>query len=379
MMVQPLTTFSAANEESGGLASSAPARGMKIVGIGAGIPLVFEALGGDFSALCAECGVDPETFSDPRNIIAVEVFARILHLGARRLNVPCFGLMVGARMEVAWLGVLGEAMRVCDTLGEALRLLDAHFQVNTRGLRLQFHEERDAGYLALGLYEPLQQGAAQSLDIAVAAAVQLVRKICDTNIAPLEVRLPRRRPPDIEPYRAILRCPVRFDAPEAVIAFRPESLVRRLPGANPALRAALERLMRQREAAEPLGFEEELRRTVRPGIIGGRVFSDAVAGQFSVDRRTMNRRLSADGKSFKNVVEDLRYSLACQLLDDTNLPLAEIAAALEFAEAASFTRAFHRWSGMAPGVWRSRKAASRLDDRADVTEERPAGSQSIAP
>jgi AraC-like DNA-binding protein len=67
--------------------------------------------------------------------------------------------------------------------------------------------------------------------------------------------------------------------------------------------------------------------------------------------------LRPSGKSFKGVAEDLRYMVACQLLDDTNLPMGEIAAALDFAEAASFTRAFRRWSGMAPGAWRTRPAA----------------------
>ena len=336
------------------LPAVAPARGMKIVGIGAAIPAAVEALGGSLPALCAESGLRPDVFADYRNIIPVDAFARILHLGALQLNTPCFGLLVGARLEFASLGILGEATRVCDTLSDALRILDAHFQINTRGLRIRFHEDGDAGYLTFGLYESLHQGAAQSIDIAIAAAVQLVRMICDSAIVPLEVRLPRRAPSDVEPYQALFRCPVRFNASEGVVVFRPESLRRRLPGSQPALRVALERMIRQREAATRLDFEEELRRALRSEIVGTRSCSDTVADRFAIDRRTMNRRLRPSGKSFKGVAEDLRFDVACQLLDDTNLHLGEIATALDFAEAGSFTRAFQRWSGMAPGSWRSR-------------------------
>jgi AraC-like DNA-binding protein len=335
-------------------AALVPERGMKILGIGAAIPTVVEALGGSLPALCAESGLDPEVFADYRNIIPVDAFARVLHLGALQLRAPCFGLLVGASLKFQSLGILGEAMRVCDTLAEALRVLDAHFQINTRGMRIRFLEERDAGHLTFGVYEPLHQGASQSIDIAIAAAVQLVRMICDSPIVPLEIRLPRRAPVDVEPYNALFRCPVRFNAPEGVVVFRSESLRRRLPGSQPALRVALERMIRQREAAARLDFEEELRSLLRPEIVGARSFSDTVAGQFAVDRRTMNRRLRPSGKSFKGVAEDLRFIVACQLLDDTNLHLGEIAAALDFAEAGSFTRAFHRWSGMAPGAWRGR-------------------------
>lgn len=332
---------------------------MKIVGVGAAIPAVVEGLGGSLPALCAESGLEPDTLSNHLNLVSVEAFARLLHLAARELNSPCFGLLVGARMELRSLGILGEAMRVCETLRDALRVLDAHFQINTRGVRLRFYEDRDAGYLAFGLYEPLVLGAAQGIDITIAAAIQLMRKICCSPVVPIAVKLPRRTPDNVEPYRALFRCPVEFNAAEGLVVLRLESLRRRLPGADLALRAALERVIKQREAAMPLDFEEEVRRTLRPEIVGGRHFSEAVAGRFAIDRRTMNRRLRPSGKSFKGVAEELRYMVACQLLEDTNLQLGEIAAALDFAEPASFTRAFQRWSGMAPGAWRSRPTSLR--------------------
>jgi hypothetical protein len=56
-----------------------------------------------------------------------------------------------------------------------------------------------------------------------------VRQICRSAVVPLEIRLPRRAPNDIEPYRALFRCPLRFDAPEGAVIFRSETLRRRLP------------------------------------------------------------------------------------------------------------------------------------------------------
>jgi AraC-like DNA-binding protein len=353
---------------------------MKIVGVGVGIPAVVEALGGNLAALCAEAGLDPGIFSDHRNVLPVDAFGRLLHLAARQLSSPCFGLLVGARTEVYALGVLGETMRVCDTLRDALRVLDAHFQLNTRGMRIRFDDDRDAGYLTFGMYEPLLLGVAQSIDVAVAAAVQVVRKICCSEIVPLEVGLPRRAPSDIEPYHALFRCPVRFNAAEAVVSLRPESLRRRLPGAQPAVRAALERSIRRRESVSPLDFEEEVRRALRPEIVGARSFSDTVAERFDIDRRTMNRRLRPSGRSFKGVAEDLRDIVARQLLDDTNLQLGEIAAALDFAEPASFTRAFQRWSGMAPGAWRDRPPDLRpASPPSSPSNARPAPSAGTVP
>ena len=42
----------------------------------------------------------------------------------------------------------------------------------------------------------------------------------------------------------------------------------------------------------------------------------------------MNRRLKSTGKSFKGVADELRYQVACQLLDDTSLQLTNLPAGL---------------------------------------------------
>jgi AraC-like DNA-binding protein len=222
---------------------------------------------------------------------------------------------------------------------------------------LEFRRDRDVGQLSYAPYEALDLGAAQAGDMAMSATVKLVREICGRAIVPLEVRLPRRAPDDIEPYRTFFRCPVRFNEPEAVVVFHSETLRRPLPGAQPALRAALEHMMKQREAIAPLGFEEELRRAMRLKVVNARAPSTTIARQFDIDRRTINRRLKVSGSSFKVVADEMRYMVACQLLEDTELHVGEIAAALDFAEAASFTRAFQRWAGVAPGAWRARSAA----------------------
>ena len=60
--------------------------------------------------------------------------------------------------------------------------------------------------------------------------------------------------------------------------------------------------------------------------------------------------------SFKALIDATRYDMARQLLRDTRLPVAEIAAALDYSEPAAFNRAFRRWSGTVPLAWRARNA-----------------------
>ena len=62
--------------------------------------------------------------------------------------------------------------------------------------------------------------------------------------------------------------------------------------------------------------------------------------------------------AFREVLEDVRFEAASQLMTLTELPLDDIADALGYAGVSPFTRAFRRRAGAAPGQWR-REAIDR--------------------
>ena len=69
--------------------------------------------------------------------------------------------------------------------------------------------------------------------------------------------------------------------------------------------------------------------------------------------RTLSRRLEAFGTSYQALLDEGRFEIARQMLADTELEVGQIAAALDYADASAFTRAFRRWSGTTPGQWRA--------------------------
>jgi AraC-like DNA-binding protein len=73
--------------------------------------------------------------------------------------------------------------------------------------------------------------------------------------------------------------------------------------------------------------------------------------------RTLHRRLTEQGTSFRRVVADVRRELAERYLHERKLAIGEIAFLLGFSEASALHRAFKRWTGHAPLAFR--QAASR--------------------
>ena len=79
-----------------------------------------------------------------------------------------------------------------------------------------------------------------------------------------------------------------------------------------------------------------------------------VASLYSVSRRTLSRHLKAEGRTFRQIANEVRGEIACMLLDKTDLSVGQIAEVMNYSENSTFTRASRRWSGQSPSAWGSR-------------------------
>lgn len=84
---------------------------------------------------------------------------------------------------------------------------------------------------------------------------------------------------------------------------------------------------------------------------------DWVAAKLGTTRRSLQRQLSVHGTTFNGLVERILYRHARALLGEDALSVTEIALRLGYADPAHFTRAFRRWSGVAPSAYRAMAAS----------------------
>jgi AraC-like DNA-binding protein len=104
-----------------------------------------------------------------------------------------------------------------------------------------------------------------------------------------------------------------------------------------------------------MSFADLVRAALHQMVLSGTSSAHNVALLFGIHERTLRKRLTAEGTSLQSLVSQTRFELAKQLLENTELPLSEIASALHFADAAVFSRAFRNWSNTNPRHWRARR------------------------
>lgn len=315
---------------------------------------------------------------DAADASSFAALGRLTALCAERTRCPHFGLMVGQRTTLASFGLLGLLMRHSETIGDALRGLEAHHGLLNRGAVISLSTNGSLALVSYAPYEPDIAGIGLHCERAIAAVTQALRALGDANWAPDEVLLPRVQPTDRQPYAQFFQAPVRFDQEIAALVV-PASLLRQpIRDAHPLTRMSVERRLRQIEASILPDAADDLRRRLRVTMADQHLSAEQVARAMAIHRRTLSRRLKAEGTSFRLVARETRLAIAAQLLVDTDLSLAQISAALEFSEPSAFTHAFRRWTGMTPSVWRQERRTPQQTDHKHTSLSQDAYSQSEA-
>jgi len=266
-------------------------------------------------------------------------------------------------------------MRNSTTVGEALRALLLHLYLHDRGaVPILIH--LDASYVLLGysIYRHGTPGTAHLYDVAIAIGYRVLKAICGATWKPAHVQFSHARPEDPRPYRRLLGPNVRFDAEVSGIVFAASWLDHAIPGADPNLRELVMSAIKQARANSTMSFADIVRGALHQMVLSGTSAAETVALLFGIHERTLRKRLTAEGTSLQELVSQTRFEIATQLLENTELPLSDIASALHFADAAIFSRAFRGWSKTSPREWRIRRvrnAATRADKPGQGAVSRP--------
>jgi AraC-like DNA-binding protein len=199
-----------------------------------------------------------------------------------------------------------------------------------------------------------------SNEYALASALHHARQLAQRRIAPSRVWFAHPRPPVVEPLHRFFGTPrVAFDRPENGLAFPAEVAALPTSTEDRRLLATAEAMAERalREAPPPADVTRAAARHVREALAQGEASASSIAARMRLSPRTLQRRLAAEGTGFKDLLEAVRRDLAREWVREARFPLTEIAFRLGYGDAASFSRAFRRWTGQAPGAYRRAGAA----------------------
>mgnify|MGYP001821968756 CR=1 FL=1 len=317
-----------------------------------GLPRLLSDLGQDPAPVFREAGFDVRRFSDPDSKVPFIPASRLLARCVAATDCDQLGLLLGKHAEPSSLGVAGFMLRSAPDVRTALEGLVQHLALHDQGGDIVLKTRGDRTIFGYAIHLPGVQATDQIYDLSVTITVKIMRSLCGADWHPDEILLSRRAPSDLAPYRAFFQAPLRFESSHNAIVFSRNWLFLPVPGADPLLHRHLEREAETLHARQQAGLVNELRRVIANSLGTQHSTVTEIASQLHLHERTLNRRLREHGTSFRQELEHVRYDVACRLLAKSDMPLSAIAARLDYLDASAFIRAFKRWSGHPPALWR---------------------------
>lgn len=316
------------------------------------IPAVLESLGIPPARQGEVLGSLAEALADRDRFVPFAEAGALLERCAAASGCAHFGLLVGERADHRDLGLPGLLMAAAPTIGDALMDFAACQLRNSNGAVVFIARADENIFLGYGVYDRSVEGSGHIYDLATAVGVKMLRQLGGPRARASEVMLSRRNPVDRQPYYRILGPSTHFDQPQTTLIIPP--VVAALPVAtrDDAEHARLTSQIRLLLDTHYPEFGARVQHAIRPNLLMGMVSAKEVARQLGVHVRTLNRRLQEEDTTFRDLSQQVRFSVACELLTITDLPISDIASALAYATPAAFVHAFQRWSGMAPSEWR---------------------------
>jgi AraC-like DNA-binding protein len=318
-----------------------------------GIPDLLERFGVDSDSILASAKLRREDLDDHDRSASFADMDRLIGLCVRRTGCKHFGLLLGQSVNLQSFGIAGRLALNASSVGAALRDLASNFVLHDSGGSVGVSIHDGSVTMTYGIHVPGIRHSDHVYDLAVTTMVNVMRQLCGAVWRPDAVLLPRKRPPDIRPYRDWFAAPLRFDSILAGVVFEERCLSRRIANADPLLHALLQEKVLGAIGRQDYSLHGDVRRTIRLLLPEQRCSREDVARSLGLHPRTLGRRLQATGTTFQRLLDESRADLAQQLLRDTHIAIARIAVTLGYRDPTIFTRAFTRWMGRTPSAYRA--------------------------
>ncbi|WP_421717723.1 AraC family transcriptional regulator ligand-binding domain-containing protein [Algiphilus sp.] len=310
----------------------------------------------DLPQLLSGTSLTADRLIDDGTYLSGEEQIRILENALSLSGDPELGLRVGCRLTPAAHGPMGFLASSSPHLLAALYAFQSFLPTRVSFARLTLCQTRTEvqlhAYFDAEMRPDVSRCVAETCATAFFACAEF---IIGRPAHEVETCFSHPNPGAHSRYREVLPGRVVFSSKQMVLRI-PRSVCD-IPNAS-ANRESYRLAQQQCEAllAELRRSPDSLRRQVETVMLshpGSALSEEAAAAALFITKRTLARRLKAEGTGFRQIRDDVLARQARHHLIANRLSVDAIAALLNYHDSANFRRAFKRWFGVSPDQYRN--------------------------
>ncbi len=318
------------------------------------IRLTLDQQGVDSKALFVAAGLELATLNDPNARYPLVNTTRLWKLAVAATNNPNLGLDVGRNINQTTFHALGYSLLASPTLKDCFERLVRYFRIVTDAGELEFSAVGAQYKFVLNPLPGEHQPADEAIDALLSVVIRLCRLLTGRRFQASAVKLRRPAPAETAIFAKVFQAPLEFGASESAIYMSGKLLSDPLPAANAELaRHNDEILSRYLAHFDKQNLANRVHAALVAQLPHGEPAQERIASTLNLSLRNLQRKLSAEGTSYKEILNNTRRDLALSYIRNSRYSVSQITYQLGFSDTSSFSRAFKRWTQQAPSEYRA--------------------------
>lgn len=327
-----------------------------------GVVSLIEANGGDVDSIFGTTSIHLDDLDSPITELSLQQFCLLFTEAAKQTGNDNFGLHFGAQFEPKKLGAIGYAAISSPTLSAALRNMEFYFPAHQNQSSFSLIQDSDILWLSYRILDPRIAERRQDAELSMGMFWNIFRRALGCDWSPLEVRFEHTKPSNGAEHEKVFGAPVLFGRRTNAMAFRRCDLDAIMPDQDPYLFSIIEPFLQSRCKLHdnPETFASIVRNQIKLNLSTTTPTIPEIARIFGLSECQFQHELDLHRLSFQDLLRAARQELSLHYINDTEIPLTEVALLLGYSELSAFSRAFRNWTGMSPHRYRrTHKATPR--------------------
>jgi len=301
--------------------------------------------------MLGRAGLHPSALQDLENWVPAGRIMTLLDDSASHSGHDDFSVILGESRTFGSLGPVSLLLKHEATLRDIIQAVIEYRQLINELVHIRIKDDGHSAIIEWALVPGLRSTEAINLLATIAYRVLVDGAGC--NWQPDCVHFRHSTPQNVATFRRVFRCSLEFDSSFDGISCTSQSLDAPNEFADPELIVHARRLLGLMPGIRRDDTVAEAVRSTIPFLVArGAVSAEDVADCIGIPVRTLQRKLSSEGHTFGEILNETRRDLAVRYLRNSNQSMTSIAHLTGYSALSSFTRWFASEFGSSPRRWR---------------------------
>jgi len=296
---------------------------------------------------------DFNLLSEPSNMIPLEIGVNVLEACAKYTKCEDLGLELVDRQSNEILGLLGYIGEYASDFETAIKHMFENMSLNVTGVDWQL--TKGTGYVEMVFNLDVEENIPhkQTVLVGMGQLYNYNKYITRNQWSPSRVYFKFPAPSNLRRLKQSFGPNLYFNMEFNGFVFSQKQLALPIANANQRMSDLLNDYMRLTGQTSQVDKLSQIKLSIRSLLILQQSCSlNEIAASQNKTPRAIQYYLKKFGQSYQELLDDVRYQLACDLLVGSEQSISAVSALVGFNDSTVFSRSFKKYKGLTPSQYR---------------------------